>query len=163
MYQKLLRLTNDSADDKEWLKVLEGMDVTTVHSLAEAFGALGAGAFDCVLVCRDVPDGSGFEALELVHSVDAALPVVFWNPEMCAAETVRLIRAGAYHCLGYRDSLEALRDWLENAMEERRGRKRAADRASQSEPWRSLLVGESAAMQAVVETIRLIGGRAAPF
>jgi len=52
-----------------------------------------------------------------------------------------------------------LRDWLENAMEETHGRKRALKRASNAEPWRSLLVGESRAMQTVVETIRLIGER----
>jgi transcriptional regulator with GAF, ATPase, and Fis domain len=78
---------------------------------------------------------------------------------MSGTEAVRLIRAGAYHCLGYRDTLEALRDWLEGAMEERRGRQRTLERAPNSEPWRSLLVGKSRAMQAVVETIRLVGGR----
>jgi transcriptional regulator with GAF, ATPase, and Fis domain len=44
-------------------------------------------------------------------------------------------------------------------MEETCGRRRALDRASNCEPWRSLLVGESRPMQAVIETIRLIGGR----
>jgi len=91
--------------------------------------------------------------------VDPLLPVIVWDPEMSAAEAVRLVRAGAFHCLGYRDGLEALRDWMESAMEETCGRRRALDRASNFEPWRSLLVGESRAMQAVVETIRLIGGR----
>jgi len=33
------------------------------------------------------------------------------------------------------------------------------ERAAKSEPWRSLLVGDSRAMQTVIETIRLIGGR----
>jgi DNA-binding NtrC family response regulator len=52
-----------------------------------------------------------------------------------------------------------LADCLENAMEEWRVRKRALERSSAVEPWRNLLVGESRAMQAVVETIRLIGSR----
>ena len=78
---------------------------------------------------------------------------------MAATEAVRLVRAGAYHCLGYRDNPETLRDWLDSAMEERRGRKRAQERALNAETWRSLLVGESRAMQTVVETIRLIGER----
>jgi DNA-binding NtrC family response regulator len=159
--QRLLRVTHDSARpaDDEWCKVLAGLDVIAAGTLAEASAALSKDEFDCVLISGETPDGSNVDALELVHTADPALPVVFWNPEMCIAETVRLIRAGAYHCLGYRDTLETLRDCLENAMEERRGRRRAQERASKSDPWLSLLVGESRAMQAVIETIRLIGGR----
>jgi len=159
MFEKLLRVANAVADESEWCRVLTGFNVTTVHTLAEASEALSREEFVCVLVCGEAPDGSAVDALELVHAVDPLLPVLFWNPEMCTAETVRLVRAGAFHCQGYRDTLETLRDCLESAMEERRGRKRAQERAANSEPWRNLLVGESRAMQAVVETIRLVGGR----
>ena len=157
--QKLLRIANALSDEGEWSRVLTGFEVTAVPDLAEASGALSRDEFDCVLISGEAPDGSAMDALELAHAVDPALPVVLWNPETSAAEAVGLVRAGAYHCLGYRDTLETLRDWLESAMEESRGRKRALERASNSESWRRLLVGESRAMQAVVETIRLIGGR----
>jgi DNA-binding NtrC family response regulator len=159
MSQKLLRVANALPDESEWCRVLTGFDVTTVSNLAEATDAFSRDEFDCVLISGEVPDNSAVDALELVHAVDPVLPVLFWNPDMCTAETVRLVRAGAYHCQGYRDSLETLRDCLETAMEERRGRKRSLERALNSEPWRSLLVGESRAMQAVVETIRLVGNR----
>jgi transcriptional regulator with GAF, ATPase, and Fis domain len=69
------------------------------------------------------------------------------------------VRAGARYCLGYGDSPETLRDCLESAIEDRRGRKRAEERAARAEPWRNLLVGDSRAMQTVLETIRLIGAR----
>ena len=157
--QKLLRVANTLSDEDEWSGVLAGFEAVSVPNLAEASGVLSRDEFDCVLICGNAPDGSAMDALELAHAVDPALPVVLWNPEMSAAEAVGLVRAGAYQCLGYRDTLETLRDWLESAMEERRGRKRSLERASKSESWRSLLVGESRAMQAVIETIRLIGGR----
>jgi DNA-binding NtrC family response regulator len=157
--QKLLRVATAQSDEGEWLGVLTGFEVVSTPDLAEALRALSTDEFDCVLIHGAAPDGSTMDALELVHALDAALPVVFWDPEMSAAEAVGLVRAGAYQCLGYRDTLETLRDWLESAMEDRRGRRRARECASRSEPWRSLLVGESRAMQAVVETIRLIGGR----
>jgi DNA-binding NtrC family response regulator len=157
--QKLLRIANAHADKDEWCGVLDGFAVTTVHNLAEASGALSRDEFDCLLVCGEASENNPEDALELAQAVDPSLPVVVWNPEMCSTQAVRLVRAGAFHCLGYRDTLEALRDWLENAMEDSCGRKRALERASSSEPWRNLLVGESRAMQAVVETIRLIGGR----
>ncbi len=143
----------------DWNGVLAGIDVMTTRNLAEASGALSRREFECVLISGEGPEGSALEALDLVQAGDPALPVVFWNPEMSAAEAVRLVRAGAYHCLGYRDSLEALRGWLESAIEERCGRKRSLEHASNSEPWRKLLVGESRAMQSVLETIRLIGCR----
>jgi two-component system, NtrC family, response regulator HydG len=161
MAQRLLRIENPvclTAED-DWSRVLAGFAVTPVRTLAEASAALSKQEFDCVLISGEAPDSTSGDALELVQAVDPLLPVVVWNPEMSSAEAVRLVRAGAFHCLGYRDGLEALRDWLESAMEETCGRRRALDRASNSEPWRGLLVGESRAMQAVVETIRLIGGR----
>jgi len=99
------------------------------------------------------------EVLELARNADPPIPVVVWDPEMSATEAVRLVRLGAYYCLGYRDSLQMLRDWLDNAIEDRRARKRALAHAAGHEAWRRLLVGESRAMQAVVETIRLVGGR----
>jgi len=159
MLQRLLRVITDPGNESEWCAVLEGLDTVTVPNLEEASGALSRGQFECVLISGEVADGGAVDAVELVHTTDPALPVIFWNPEMSGTEAVRLVRAGAYHCLGYRDTLEALRDWLEGAMEERRGRQRTLERAPNSEPWRSLLVGESRAMQAVVETIRLVGGR----
>jgi DNA-binding NtrC family response regulator len=161
MAQKLLWIadTTRSTPDSECSRVVADFEVVGANSLVEASGALSSGEFDCVLVSGEQPGGAAVDALELVHGIDPALPVIFWDPEMSGADAVRLIRAGAYHCLGYRDSLDTLRDWLEGAMEERRGRKRASERAASNEPWRNLLVGESRAMQAVVETIRLIGER----
>jgi DNA-binding NtrC family response regulator len=78
---------------------------------------------------------------------------------MGAAEAVRLIRAGAYHCFGYRDGADALSECLENAAEEKRSRQRKLKAASVSERWKDFLIGESAAMVAVSETIRLVGPR----
>src|ERR1035438_4061564 len=146
------------AVEGEWPAVFAGLNVVDAENLSSGSLALSKEEFDCVLISGELP-GSSVDALELVHAVDPSLPVIFWNPEMRVAEAVRLIRAGAHNCLGYRDTLETLRDCVENAIEEKRGRQRAMEHASKSEPWRSLLVGESRAMEAVVETIRLIGGR----
>ncbi|SPE23316.1 Transcriptional regulatory protein ZraR [Candidatus Sulfopaludibacter sp. SbA3] len=159
--QKVLQITNTPplAGEDEWRKVLAGLVVSNANNLAEAAWALSKDEFDCVLISGELGDGGAPDALELVHAVDPALPVIFWNPEMGVAETVRLIRAGAHYCLGYRDTLETLRDCLETAIEARHGKKRAQERAIKSEAWRSLLVGESRAMETMVETIRLIGGR----
>ena len=161
MSQSLLRIgeTPCITTDGEWRGVLAGFEVIDANNLADAHAALAKGEFDCILASGEEATGGAVDLLELAHAVDPAIPVIFWNPEMSATEAVRLVRAGAYHCLGYRDNPETLRDWLDSAMEERRGRKRAQERALKAETWRSLLVGESRAMQTVVETIRLIGER----
>jgi DNA-binding NtrC family response regulator len=159
--QKLLHITGAPAlfDVGDWSDILSEFDAFDVPNLAEASAALSIEEFDCVLISGEAPAGSAMDGLERLLAMDPALPVVFWNPEMSAAEAVRLVRAGARGCLGHGDAMETLRDSLESAMEERRGQKRAAERAAKSEVWRNIMVGDSRAMQSVVETIRLIGGR----
>ena len=161
MFHRIVRIaySPSAAEEANWRKVMEGLDVVEAESLAEAYSAISGDDIDCILIAGEDPVHNAVEVLELLHAVAPALPVIFWDPEMAATEAIRLTRAGAYHCLGYRDSLETLRDWLDSAMEERRGRKRSLARAANAETWRSLLVGESRAMQTVVETIRLIGER----
>ena len=149
----------DPANSVEWDGALTQFKVKRATCLAEAYEAVSRDQVDCVLVTGTLPEAALIDVLELLHGVDACLPVIFFDPEMSAGEAVRLVRAGAHQCLGYRDTLDALSDCLESAIEEKRSRERALGRNTTSEAWRTLLVGSSAAMEAVVETIRLIGPR----
>jgi len=115
---------------------------------------------DCVLFAGSMSCTDAVDALGIVHALDPLMPVIFWDPEMRATDAVRLIRAGAHHCLGYRDSQAALQDSLSNAIESRRQALRARSLAAvPPEPWREALVGQSRAMETVAEAIRLIGPR----
>jgi DNA-binding NtrC family response regulator len=157
---KILRIANDTAleDPTEWQEVLSEFDVISVAGLAGAQAALACQDVDCVLVVGPIPDGDRMIVLEAIRDIDGVLPVVFYDCGMTAAEAVRLHRSGAYNCLGYRDSLESLRECLEHAVEDRRcqaGRRFSTAR----EPWRDILVGESPAIQRVADTIRLVGPR----
>ncbi len=144
--------------DQEWRQAISEFDVTSVAGLGDAHAALAHQDMDCVLVEGPIPDGDRLLMLEALRDIDGLLPVIFYDLEMTAAEAVRLHRSGAFNCLGQRDSLEALRSCLEQAAEERRCQSRR--RFSQPpEPWREVLVGESAAMQRVADTIRLVGPR----
>ena len=144
--------------EDEWHDALAGFEVIAVAGLADAPAVLARQDIDCVLVHGPVPDGDRMLMLEALREIDGLLPVVFYDLEMTAAEAVRLHRCGAYNCLGHRDSLEALRECLEGAAEERRCQARRRFSAPR-EPWRDILVGESAAMQRVADTIRLVGPR----
>jgi len=157
--QKLLWLSRaDSASapgDPNWFQVPPTFTVVNAASTPEAITALSKDDFDCVLVTADMADASRIEVLEVIHGIEPTLAVVFWNPELSPAQGVRLFRAGAYFCFGQQDSAEAVRDCVETAMEEKRGRESVAG----AEPWRAFLVGDSRAMETVIETIRLIGNR----
>ena len=115
---------------------------------------------DCVLITGCMPIADVVDALDALHALDPQMPVIFWDPEMRATDAVRLIRAGAYHCVGYRDSHAALQEGLSNAVESRRQALKVRLKATAPrEPWRELLVGQSSAMETVAEAIRLIGPR----
>jgi DNA-binding NtrC family response regulator len=159
---KLLWINDNTAlqFQSEWQEILSKFEVISVTRLAAAPAALAGEDIDCALVSGPAPDGAPMRILELLRAADGALPVVFYDLEMTAAEAVNLYRCGAYHCLGFRDSLESLRECLERAIEDRRCQGRARRRfAAAREPWRDFLVGESPAMERVADTIRLVGPR----
>jgi DNA-binding NtrC family response regulator len=159
---KLLVIANDAclpATD-EWRVLLAGFSITPVAGRAAADAALASDKFDCALVSGPTPDCDRADELEAIHRQDPDLPVIFYDPELAAAEAIRLVRSGAFHCLGYRDSLDSLRQSLEQAVEEKRCQEKAQTRfMATPEPWQAFLVGESRAMQTVISTIRLIGQR----
>jgi DNA-binding NtrC family response regulator len=149
--------SNLQSDGQTQLALSE-FDFTPVAGPADADAVLARQDMDCVLVEGPVRDTDRVSMLDAFREIDAFMPVVFFDPEMTAAEAVRLHRSGAYHCVGYRDSLDSLRNCLEQAAEERRCQSRRRFSAP-LEPWREFLVGESAAMQRVADTIRLVGPR----
>jgi DNA-binding NtrC family response regulator len=149
----------DAPVANDWSEALASYAVKRTNNLAEAYEAVSRDTIDCVLVTGSLPEAEFIDVLELLHGVDARLPVVFFDADMSATEAVRLVRAGAHHCLGHKDTMETLRNCLDGAIEERRGREKARERAMTSEAWRGLLVGTSPAMESVIETIRLIGPR----
>src|ERR1035438_1578441 len=159
---KLLVIANEAClpPTSEWRELLAGFSITPVAGIAAVDAALASDKFDCALVSGTAPDCDRSGVLEEIHRQSPDLPVVFYDPELAAAEAIRLVRSGAFHCLGYRDSLDALRQSLEHAAEEKRCQEKAHNRfMATPEPWRAFLVGESPAMQTAINTIRLIGQR----
>jgi DNA-binding NtrC family response regulator len=157
---KILWIHDNSGQpsDLEWHEALADFDVSSVAGLGDAHAVLASQDVDCVLIQGPIPDGDRMLMLEALRDMDAFLPIIFCDPEMTAAEAVRLHRSGAYNCLGLKDKLESLRECLDHAVEERRCQNRRRFSTAR-EPWRDLLVGESAAMQRVADTIRLVGPR----
>ena len=143
----------------EWQDLKHDFEIIQVATLSQAAQALGSEKIRCTLVAGPIPGSSAMEILEVVHGADPLAPIVILDPEMTAAQAVQLIRNGAYHCFGGRDSLEALRQCLHQACDEKRRREKLRDQipaAAELEQW---LVGESRAIEDILNTIRLIGPR----
>ena len=161
MLPTLLWLAPDArlSVESELPELVSEFETNRVATLHEAAQALGSEAIDCVLVTGTVPDCSPIETLEVLHGMDSHVPIVFFDPDMTAAQAVQLIRNGACHCFGMRDSLKGLRQCLHQACDEKRRREKSRERvpaAAELEQW---MVGESRAMEDVQNTIRLIGPR----
>ena len=124
---KLLVLTNQAGLPviAEWRELLDGFSVTLVAGIAAVGAAVTSDRFDCALVTGPTLGCDPAGVLEEIHCQSPELPVVFYDPELTAAEAVRLVRSGAFHCLGYRDSLDSLRQSLEHAAEEKRCQEKA--------------------------------------
>ena len=146
------------SSDRELQDLIPDCRVILANGEIEGLTAMSLADTDCVLITGSMP-GSAVDALEIIHALDPLMPVVFWDPEMRASDAVRLVRAGAYHCVGYRDSVEALQESIASAVEHRRRALKARARAAVRELWREFLIGECRAMETVVEAIRLIGPR----
>lgn len=145
--------------ETEWENLKHDFEIIQVATLSQAAQALGSEQIRSTLVAGPIPGSSAMEILEVVHAADPLAPVVILDPEMTAAQAVQLIRNGAYHCFGGRDSLEALRQCLHQACDEKRRREKLRDQipaAAELEQW---LVGESRAIEDILNTIRLIGPR----
>jgi DNA-binding NtrC family response regulator len=158
---KLLWMVTDSSRvlESEWREALSDFRVVVVATMEEARQAMARDSMDCALFTGVIPDVDAADALELLHQADPLLPTVVWRPGMRATEAVRLTRAGAYGCMGYGDTVGMLRESLVKAAEEKRRRLGARQGGDSPEVWRSFLVGDSPAMERVVEAIRLIGPR----
>jgi DNA-binding NtrC family response regulator len=88
---------------------------------------------------------------------DARIPVIFWDRDLPAREAVGLVREGAYTCLSDCDGWDHVVESIEQACEDRQHRKPKLHPGEKPEPWRRDLVGRSAAMEDVANTIRLVG------
>jgi DNA-binding NtrC family response regulator len=141
-------------------QALTDLQITEVRSLEKVYFAVQSGTADCVLVNGALADLDTVEILETIQHVNPVLPVVVCLENMTAGLAVRLIRAGAHDCFDTCEVTDNLCETLKSAVARKRAAERdLRERRDTREPWRGILVGESRAMEAVAETIRLVGNR----
>jgi DNA-binding NtrC family response regulator len=156
----VLQTLNSQLNQFTQHQTLLDLQVTEVRSLENVYFAVESGAVDCVLVNGAIADLDPVEILETIQHVNPVLPVVVCLENMTAGLAVRLIRAGAHHCFDTCEITDELCDMLKSAAAQKRSTERdLRERRDTREPWRGILVGDSRAMEAVAETIRLVGNR----
>ena len=135
----------------------EGYQVEGARNLAEARLGL-RGAFDIVLLDVWLPDGSGLDLLAEITATAPDTVVVMMSGHGTIDMAVQATRLGAWDFLEKPLALERLLVLLRNAT---------ATRALESEnrrlrePWMRPIVGRSAAIQSLMESIQRAGPSAA--
>lgn len=155
---KLVYISGSDAIPPAWL---EAIGAENAEDLLPWPGTEQLRGLECdgALMCLPLNNCTAAELLEQIQRVQPGLPVIVYDPQGTPADAVRLIKLGAFHFLAGEDA-EEFRNVLESAAEFSRLRKPATRAgAAPAEPWRELLVGDSLAMQQVVEMIRLVGPR----
>jgi DNA-binding NtrC family response regulator len=123
----------------------------------EALQELRDAEWDAVLLQLPVNGWSGEELLEEVRRAAPATPcLVQGAPGEDWMQAVRLAKLGAYSWLPSNATPADRLGTLQAAFDERLTVRRIA---APEEPWRRFLVGDTAAMRHVVDSIRLVGPR----
>lgn len=134
-----------------------GILVSSAGRLELALQQLRRTNVDVLLVSLPYEDWEPEALLREFAAVSPSLPVVMYEPHGRVATAMRLTRMGALHYIGEPADSDKLIEMIHLAFK----KNPQGDLLSQSSSaaWRRLLVGESRAMQEVVETIALVGGR----
>lgn len=144
MFARLLWIVQQPGD----LIDIHRFDLTVERAALDALRRLEHADFDAILASFPLPDWDGELALlDQLQRLAPCTPIVIHSPEASVHTVVRLMQAGAFHVLQNEDPATTL-------MLAARSRSRQVARPD--DPWRRYLVGDSVAMQRVVESIRLV-------
>jgi len=133
--------------------------VEFVRDSIEALSRFRTGRYGALLASFPCADWTPENLLEEARRVGQELPVVVHDPSLSDDAVARLVRLGAFDV--WREQLDTAvaPHRLEALLEHARMRDSAWRHAECTEPWRRNLVGEGAAIQRVLDIIRLIGNR----
>ncbi len=141
------------ADQASEIAASERLSITEARTPGHGLGYLHAQEFDVVLVSWPVADWPSSDSLlEELQQAQPDTPVVIHAPVISSAETVRLLRLGAFHVFHSGDATSLLyvaanSKWAQLA---------AAHSPREDEPWRHALIGGSRQMEQIAECIRLV-------
>jgi DNA-binding NtrC family response regulator len=135
-------------------------EITLANGLEHALLELKLRPFDAIVGSFPIGTLKPETLLEQLQQADPLAPIIICDPAARIPDAVRLAHLGAYQCMGREIEPQKLLHYLDSAHRERTHREQAIFGPSEgAELWRSLLVGDSHAMQEVIRLIRLVGNR----
>jgi DNA-binding NtrC family response regulator len=156
--ERLLVIDDDPglAEVVELLLAREGYEVERAAALKEGLRRLAAGEFDLVITDLKLPDGTGLDAVRMIHEKDRSLPIILMTSYSSMESAIGALRAGAVdYIIKPFDNHEFLHS-VERALKERRiSRENAALRRTLRKAYAERpILGESPGMQKALERMR---------
>jgi two-component system response regulator PilR (NtrC family) len=150
-------VVDDEPDIRELLELTlakMGLAVDAVDSIAQAKARLREARYELCLTDMRLPDGEGLELVRYISALPRDLPVAVITAYGSAENAVAALKAGAFDYVAKPVGLEQLRALVRSAL--------ALPLREESPAWGEALLGESAPLRAVRETIGKLARTQAP-
>jgi DNA-binding NtrC family response regulator len=157
-----LLVIEDDPGVSEVVKLLlmrEGYDIERAASVKDGLHRLAAGEIDLVVTDLRLPDGTGLDAIGLIHETQPSLPIILMTSYSSMDSAIAALRAGAVDYIVKPFDNDEFVHAVERALNESRMRREnaALKRNLKNAYAARRIVGESADMQKVREIIRKVG------
>src|SRR5688572_15797374 len=159
-------VVDDEADIRELLGMTlarMGLDAHCASSTTEAYALLARNSYDLCLTDMRLPDGDGLTVVDYVAKNHPHLPVAVITAHGSTENAVAALKAGAFDYLAKPVSLDQLRSLVRAALKLPQPAQRRAPGEEATAPGQTLLIGESAPMQAVRGMIDRLARTQAPI
>lgn len=152
-------IVDDEADIRELLSLTLsrlGLEIDTASNLVEARERLAQTDYDLCFTDMRLPDGNGHSLIEFITDQCPDTPVAMITAYGNVEAAVQALKAGAFDCVSKPVDLSVLRSLVQTALRLR------AERTSDGGTALARMLGESAAMQLVRQTIQKLARSQAP-
>jgi two-component system response regulator PilR (NtrC family) len=160
-------VVDDEADIRELLGMTlarMGLDAHCAASTSEAYALLAKNSYDLCLTDMRLPDGDGLTVVDYVAKNHPNLPVAVITAHGSTENAVAALKAGAFDYLAKPVSLDQLRTLVRSALKlPGPAQRRTQEEDASGQAGGSLLIGESAPMQAVRAMIDRLARTQAPI
>jgi two-component system response regulator PilR (NtrC family) len=160
-------VVDDEADIRELLGMTlarMGLDAHCASCTSEAYALLAKNSYELCLTDMRLPDGDGLTVVDYVAKNHPNLPVAVITAHGSTENAVAALKAGAFDYLAKPVSLDQLRKLVLSALKLPGGaQRRNREEDASGQAGGSLLIGESAPMQAVRALIGRLARTQAPI
>jgi DNA-binding NtrC family response regulator len=156
-------------DEPDFLHVLksyfsfENYEVHTAGSGEEALALLEDTTFDAVVSDMAMDGMNGLDLLKNIKQVNANLPMIIMTGVGTIESAVEAIQYGAFHYVTKPFNPQDLENLVKRACENARLQRRLAEGYCQDDPRDAMVVGNSRAMQDIMQTVQKVAASNAPI